>query len=160
MKVTEIVSEGSNFNFNKSPKTDQMYGDLEVMHHVDDIFDYVQQKHYPIQQIKLSLILNADSTLPGDSDEPDNSPEFRARVKGLTLRDFQQGTYPPILVEKNKNKYSVIDGRHRVLQLVYHLKTAQKNPMLHTIRGYVIDRETIEKNILSVADKYNRDIPD
>lgn len=131
----------------KRPKSDQIAGN-NIVYNVQDLLNYAT-RNLRVTSIPLSkLILNVPPfSLPGDSDEPDNSPEFQRRVSGLTLRDYIDGSkYPPILVIKRLNgNYEVYDGRHRVVTYVKLLKRANKNPLMFSVKGFIMDERLLRK---------------
>lgn len=137
------------------PRSEQQAGDQEVEYDVQDLLDYAR-RNLPVQMIPIDILVDGAPlfTLPGDSDEPDDSPEFRQRTAGLTLRDFIDGRkYPPILVVKQANgKHMVYDGRHRVVSFVRLLQMANKNPLDYKIKGYIMD-ERLLKKIPSIGQK-------
>ena len=151
MKIREITEA---FNHPQKPKSDQIFGDLETEYNVQDLLDYATH-NLPIRKIPLSLLIKNTPpfSLPGTSDEEDNSPEFRQRTAGLTLRDYLSSKYPPILVIKTTSgKYDVADGRHRVVNFVHLLTLAHKNPLKQTVSGFVMDQRILN-NISTIAKK-------
>ena len=146
MRFKEFLSE----NFNKPKKNNQIYGDAFTAYYVDDIIDYVKKSHR-IQRIPLQIIVDSSGNIPGDSDEPDNTPEFNARVKGLSLRDFDANLYHPVLIVKDGKEHHVIDGRHRLVSLVKQLKIAGRQLKNETVKGYLISQKDINKHIKTIA---------
>lgn len=157
LKEAKLYEE---FRNPRIPRSEQQAGDHEVEHDVQDLLDYAR-RNLPVQMIPIDILVDGAPlfTLPGDSDEPDNSPEFRQRTAGLTLRDFIDGRkYPPILVVKQANgKHMVYDGRHRVVSFVRLLQMANKNPLDYKIKGYIMD-ERLLKKIPSIVQKHDREI--
>ncbi len=146
MRFKEFLLE----NFNKPKKNNQIYGDALTAYYVDDIIDYVKKSHR-LQRIPLTLIVNSDGNIPGDSDEPDNTPEFNARVKGLSLRDFDSDLYHPVMIIKDGKEYHVADGRHRLVSLIKQLKIAGRNIKNETVKGYLINQKDIDKHVKTIA---------
>lgn len=157
LKEADLYEE---FRNPKIPKSDQIAGDLDVAHDVQDLLDFAR-RNLPVKMVPLKILVDhaPPFTLPGNSDEPDNSEEFKQRTSGLTLRDFLDGKkYPPILVVKqDSGEYYVYDGRHRVVSFIRLLQLANKNPLKYGIKGYIMD-ERLLKRIPSIAQKNDREI--
>lgn len=157
LKETDLYEE---FRNPKIPKSDQIAGDIQVAHDVQDLLDYARH-NLPVVTVPLKTLIENKPPfkLPGDSDEPDNSEEFRRRVSGLSLRDYIDGKkYPPILVIKKENgEFLVYDGRHRVVSFVRLLQMANKNPLIYGIKGFIMDERLLDK-IPSIATKNDREI--
>lgn len=161
MNISSICVLMEEFRNPKNPKSEQIYGDLEVAHDVQDLLDYAKQNQRVVSIPLKILIRNTPPfTLPGDSDEPDGSVDFRNRTSGLTLRDYTEGKkFPPILVMKQKSgEYMVADGRHRVVNFVNLLRKANKNPLNFSIKGYVLDEQLLQTKLPSKANKYDSQI--
>lgn len=97
-----------------------------------------QGKLGPAIDFRLNNLL-VDGHVEGDSDEPDDSEHFFKRVEGLTLKQYQQGNYPPILVGKRNNEYHIIDGRHRTVNLLNIIQKNNLNTSTHTVKSHIID---------------------
>jgi len=155
LKEAKLYEE---FRNPRIPRSEQQAGDHEVEHDVQDLLDYAR-RNLPIRSIPLKMLVPnvPPYTLPGDSDEEDNSLEFKQRTYGLSLRDFIDGrNYPPILVIKNNDgTYHVFDGRHRVVSFIRLLRTAGKTPLNHKIKGYIMTEHELN-TIPSTAQKFDR----
>ena len=118
----------------------QYFSNEKARWNIDVMMDYAV-KNLKLQQIPLELLLE-NGQLPGSSDEPDDSPDFFARVKGLGLPQYESGQYPPVLIVHEKQsdgEYWVADGRHRIVNYLDLLKKNSQSYKGKTIKGYIID---------------------
>lgn len=132
---------------NSVPYEGQIYGDADGgnSYRVDFLVELCEQgKLGPVTDLSLGELL-VNGRLEGDSDEPDDSEKFFSRVKDLTLEKYQQGQYPPILVGKINGRYHVVDGRHRVVNLLEIIKRNALNTYTFTMRAYIIDFDNPEQ---------------
>ena len=121
----------------------QFYADDKREWDVDRVWSIVV-RNFRVQKIPLEWLVDSTGHLSGDSNEPDETEEFFDQVRGLDLRAYRRGKYPPILVLKEHNddgEYSVADGRHRTVNLLYLLRNAGIPYQSQTINGYVVDME-------------------
>ena len=123
------------------PYEGQIYGDTDGSnsYRVDFLIELSERgKFGPVIDFKLAELL-VNGRIEGDSDEPDDSEHFFKRVQGLTLEQYQQGEYPPILVGKRNDEYHIIDGRHRAVNLLNIIQRNALDLKASTIKSHIID---------------------
>ncbi len=154
MKVLEVLKLNEMFRRTLPSDNVQIYGNMETAWHVQDIIKAT--RNIPPQKIPLTSVLGKgpDYKLDGTSDEEDHTPEFRNRTRGLSLRDFINGDYEPVIIEKNdKGGFDVVDGRHRVLNFLSLLLRTGKRPENYSIIAKIMDKDAIKNKIATIAQK-------
>jgi hypothetical protein len=88
------------------------------------ILEHIAKTHSKVHHIPLRRLIDAEGEIPGQSVDTDHTKKFKDHVKGLDLKAYFDGKYPPVLMIQQHGDLRIINGRHRTVNLLDQLKEA------------------------------------